>query len=85
MNEQIVSFRDEDVDGCGTDVVVLARIYGNDITFGVIDKVKKAISDYKKENDGDWDTDGCLDTAKEQLELDGYEVHWIHPAVEICF
>lgn len=85
MNEHIIKFIDEDVDGCGTDVTVLARVYGNDITVGTIDRIKEAISNYKKENEGEWDTDSCLDVATEQLEAEGYEVHWINPSIEICF
>ena len=85
MNEQIIEFIDENVDGCGTDVIVLAKIYGNDITVETIDSVKDAICNYKNENEGEWDTDGCLNVAQEQLEAEGYEVHWINPSVEICF
>lgn len=85
MNEQIIKFIDEDVDGCGTDITVLAKIYGNDITVETIDNVKDAICNYKNENEGEWDTDGCLNVAQEQLEAEGYEVHWINPSVEICF
>lgn len=85
MNEQIIKFIDEDVDGCGTNVTILARIYGNDITVETIDKIKEAIYNYKNENEGEWDTDGCLDAAQEQLETEGYEVYWINPSIEICF
>lgn len=85
MNEQIIKFIDEDVDGCGTNVEVLARIYGNDITVGTIDRVKDAICNYKNENEDEWDTDGCLDAAQEQLEAEGYEVYFIIPTIEICF
>lgn len=85
MNEQIVKFIDENVDGCGTDITVLAKVYGNDITAGTIDRVKNAICDYKNENEDAWDTDGCLNAAQEQLEAEGYEVHWMNPSLEICF
>lgn len=85
MSETIIKFTDVNVDGCGTDVVVLARVYRNDITVGTIDRVKTAICNYKNENEGEWDTDGCLDAAKEQLETEGYEVHFINPSIEICF
>ena len=85
MREHFIKFIDEDIDGCGTDVTVLARVYGNDITVGTIDRVKDAISNYKNENEGEWDTDGCLETAQEQLETEGYKVHWINTEAEICF
>ena len=85
MRENIIKLIDEDVDGSGTDMTVLARGDGNDITVGTIDRVKDAISNYKNENEGEWDTDGCLETAQEQLETEGYKVHWINTEAEICF
>lgn len=85
MNEQIIKFIIKDADGCGTNVITLARIYGNDITVETIDRVQDAICNYKNENEGEWDTDGCFDVAQEQLEAEGYEVHLISPSVEICF
>lgn len=85
MKEHFIKFIDEDVDGCGTDVTVIARVYGNDITFGTIDRIKDAICNYKNENEGEWDTDGCLAAAQEQLEMEGYEVDWIICEAEICF
>lgn len=85
MVETIIKFTDVDVDGNGTNIDILMRVYGNDITVGTIDRVKDAISNYKNENEGEWDTDGCIDAATEQLEAEGYEVHFINPAIEICF
>lgn len=85
MNETIVKFTDVDVDGCGTNIDVLARVYGKDITVETVDRIKDAIRNYKNENEDDWDTDGCLDVVQEQLESEGYEVYFINPAIEICF
>lgn len=85
MNEQIIKFTDVNVDGCGTDAGCLAKVYGNDITVETVDRIKDAINNYKNENEGEWDTDGCLDAAQEQLKVEGYEVHWINPSHEICF
>lgn len=86
MREHFIKFIDEDVDGCGTDVTVIARVYGNDITVGTIDRIKDAICNYKNENEGEWDTDGCLAAAQEQLEMERYEVYWINTCeAEICF
>lgn len=85
MVETIIKFIDEDVDGCGTDVVNFARAYGGDVSVGTIDRIKEAIENYKRENEGEWDTDGCLEAATEQLEAEGFEVHWINPNIEICF
>lgn len=85
MTEQIIKFTNVDVDGCGTDVPSLARIYGNAITTEITDRVKNAICGYIMENERIWDTNGCLAVAQKQLEAEGYEVHWIYPCTEICF
>ena len=85
MREYFIKFIAEDVNGCGT--VVLARVYGygNTITDETIHRVKNAIRCYKYKNEGKWDTDGCLQAAKEYLEFEGFEVHWINGDFEICF
>ena len=85
MREQFIKFVDENVDGCGTDVTAIAKVYGNDITVGTIDRIKDAICNYKSEYEGEWDTDGCLDAATEQLKVEGYEVFWVNETAEICF
>ena len=70
MREHFIKFIDEDI-------TVLARVYGNDITVGTIDRIKEAICNYKNENEDEWDTDGCLESAQEQFETEGYRVHWM--------
>ena len=84
MREQFIKFIDEDVDGCGTNITTIAKVYGNDITVGTIDRIKDAINNYKREDD-EWDTDGCLEAAQDQFEAEGYEVSWINEEIEICF
>lgn len=85
MREQFIKFVDENVDGCGTDVTAIAKVYGNDITVGTIDRIKDVICNYKSENEGEWDTNGCLEAAQDQFEAEGYEVSWINEEMEICF
>lgn len=85
MREQIIKFVDKNIDGNGTDITTLAKVYGNEITVGTIDRVKDAIENYKNENEGEWDTDECLEVAQKQLKTEGYEVYWINEEVEICF
>lgn len=85
MREQYIKFADEDVDGCGTDIISIAKVYGNEITIGTIDRIKDAICNYKNENEGKWDTDGCLNAATERLKAEGYEVYWVNETTEICF
>lgn len=83
--EHFIKFIDENVDGCGSDIVTFASVYGEDITNGTIERVKNAIDDYKNENEGEWDTDGCLDVAREQLETEGYEVKFLIESACISF
>lgn len=86
MKEQYIGFVDEDVDGYGTDIKTIAKIYGNNkITVGSVDRIKDAIRNYKNENKEEWDTDGWLDAATEQLKAEGYEVYWINETAEIRF
>ena len=51
MREHFIKFIDKDVDGCGKDVTILARVSGNDITVGTIDRIKDAICNYKNSSD----------------------------------
>lgn len=85
MKEQYIKFVDKDVDGCGTDITIYCKVYGSEITVGTVDRIKNAICNYKNENEGEWDTDGCLDVATEQLKAEGYEIYWIDEETEICF
>ena len=85
MKEQYIKFVDKNVDGCGTDITIYCKVYGNEITVGTVDRIKDAIYNYKNENEGEWDTDGCLDVATEQLKTEGYEVCWVNENAEICF
>lgn len=61
------------------------QVYGSEITIGTVNRIKDAICNYKNENEGEWDTDGCLDAATEQLKVEGYEVFWVNETAEICF
>mgnify|MGYP004595070701 CR=1 FL=1 len=79
MREHIIKFTIADN---RSNTVAIARVYGNDITLGVIDRVRAAVQNYK--NEGKWDTNGCFDSVQEQLEAEGYEVRWINEEMEIC-
>lgn len=83
MKEQIIKFTDRDVDGYGMHITAVARVYGEDITNGVINRIKSAINEYIGSEY--WDTDGCFHVAQEQLEKEGYKVQWINPCIEINF
>lgn len=84
--EQFINFIDVDVDGCGTDVTVPVRVVGEkSLTQEIVEKINTAIRDYKEENEGEWDTDGCIDVAFEVLEKEGYKVEIINPTIEIAF
>lgn len=60
MREQFISFNDCDVDGYS----VLARIYGEDITVGTINRIKDAVCNYKNKNEDEWDIDRCFEVAR---------------------
>lgn len=85
MKEQFIWFTTKDLDGWndGNDITVVARIYGKELTDGIIDRIKDAIWDYMNETEGEWHDDGCLDAAQEQLEKEGYNVEWIKADAEI--
>lgn len=80
---QFIKITDSDVDGCGTNLETSIQIEGESITNGVIARIKDAISDYKNECDGDWDTDGCVEAAWAQLEKEGYQCTFVDYAAEI--
>ena len=82
---QYIKFIDHDMDGCGTNLTIMAKVTGELITNGTVERVKNAIGDYQTENEGEWDTDGCLDAAKEQLEAEGYKVEFIAESACITF
>lgn len=83
--EQIIKFVDENVDGCGTDIVIIAKVKGKVLTEDIIDKIKGAIGGYKSSNAGEWDTEGCIDVATEVLESEGYGVDFVNADAVICF
>ena len=85
MTEHVIKFVDENVDGCGTNIESIAIVHGKDITDDVINDVKSSIEKYQNENPNEWDTDSCLDIAKETLESKGYDVKFICPTTEIHF
>lgn len=71
--KQIIKFIDTNVDGCGTNVESMVQIEGkHELTNGVIQRTKDAIEEYKKENNGEYDTDSIIDVACEHLESEGY-------------
>lgn len=86
MNETFIKFTDVNVDGCGTDVTNIAKITGDRLlTEEDTKKVAYAINTYKNTYAGEWDTDGCLDAAKEELERQGFKVEFVNPVCNLCF
>lgn len=52
--KQIIKLIDVDVDGCGTNVETMIQVEGKqELTNGIIERIKDAIDKYKKENDGE--------------------------------
>lgn len=71
--KQIIKFIDTNIDGCGTNVESMVQIEGkHELTNGVIQRTKDAIEEYKKDNNGEYDTDSIIDVACEHLESEGY-------------
>lgn len=84
--KQIVKLIDVDVDGCGTNVETMIEIEGKqELTNGIIQRTKDAIEKYKKENDGEYDTDSIIDVVCEHLESEGYMRDYISEDVDIEF
>lgn len=83
---QIINLIDKDVDGCGTNIETLFVIEGKQkLTTEIIQKVNTVIEKYKKENEGEWETDSILDVVCEYLENKGYMCDYIRPDVIIEF
>ena len=50
MLRQIIKFVDYNSDGCGTDIEMYVEVNGPELTNGVIERTKKAIEEYKNNN-----------------------------------
>ena len=84
--KQIVKLIDVDVDGCGTNVETMIQVEGKqELTNGIIQRAKDAIEKYKKENDGEYDTDSIVGVVCEHLESSGYMCDYISEDVAIEF
>lgn len=84
--KQIIKLIDVDVDGCGTNVEIMIQVEGKqELTNGIIQRTKDAIEKYKKENDGEYDTDSIVETVCEYLENEGYMCDHISEDVAIEF
>ena len=84
--KQIIKFIDTNIDGCGTNVESMVQIEGkHELTNGVIQRTKDAIEKYKKENNGEYDTDSIIDAACEHLESEGYMCDYISEDATIEF
>lgn len=85
--KQIIKFIDEDVDGCGLNVDTMIQVEGKqELTNEILLKTKDVIEKYKKENNGEYDTDSIIiDVACEYLESEGYMCDYISEDVTIMF
>lgn len=83
---QYIKFTDLYVDGCLGDVISdIIEVTGPELTDGVIKRTSDVIEAFKKETDGDWDTDGVLEVACEHLEKEGYTCKELAESAEITF
>lgn len=84
--KQIIKLVNVDVDGCGTNVETMIQVEGkHELTNGIIQRTKDAIEKYKKENDGEYDTDSIVSVVCEHLESEGYMCDYISEDVDIEF
>ena len=84
--KQIVKLIDVDVDGCGTNVETMIQVEGKqELTNGIIERIKDAIEKYKKENDGEYDTDSIVGVVCKYLESEGYMCDYISEDAAIEF
>ena len=83
---QIIKLTDVNVDGRGTNVEEMIQVEGKqELTNGIIQRTKEAIEEYKRENDGEYDTDSIIQAACEHLEEEGYMCDYLSADAEIEF
>ena len=84
--KQIIKFTDANVDGNGSNIDTLVQVEGRfPLTHGIVQRVEKAIEQYKNDNDNEWTTNDIVDAACKQLELEGYMCDSIIEDVSIEF
>lgn len=84
--KQIIKFIDVDVDGCGTNIETMVQVEGkHELTKGIFQGIKDTIQKYKKECDGEYDTDSIVETVCEYLENEGYMCNYISEDATIEF
>lgn len=81
-----IKFAEIDADGCGTYNDILIQVEGKtELTNGVIERTKKEIEKYKKQNPYEWDTNGAIEAACEHLKTAGYICNLVSPSYCIDF
>ena len=84
--KQIIKLIDVDVDGCGTNVETMIQVEGkHELTKRIFKGINDTIQKYKKECDGEYDTDNIVETVCEYLENKGYMCYHISEDVAIEF
>ena len=84
--KQVIKLIDVDVDGCGTNVETMIEVEGKqELTNGIIQRTKDVIEKYKKENNGEYDTDSIVGVVCEHLESEGYMYNYISEDIAIEF
>lgn len=84
--KQIVKLIDVDVDGCGTNVETMIQVEDeHELTKEIFQGIKDTIDKYKKECNGEYDTNSIVDVVCEYLEDEGYMCDYISEDVAIEF
>lgn len=75
---EYIKLVDSNVDGYSTEIDVYLKIEGDPyLTYGVIERTKTIIEQYKSDNEDEWDTDTIVDIVIEYLKTEGYNAEII--------
>lgn len=84
--KQIIKLIDVNIDGCNTNIATMIQVEGKqELTNGIIQRTKDTIDNYKKESNGEYDTDDIVNIVCEHLEKEGYMCDYISEDVIIEF
>lgn len=84
--KQIIKLIDVNVDGCGMNIESMIQVSSEqELTIEIIQKAKEVIEEYKKENDGEYDTNSIIDIVCDYLESEGYMCDYVSEDATIEF
>lgn len=82
----IIRFREENIDGCGTDVELMVRVTNMEVTNDHYDKLRNAIADIREEwEPEDQDTDSIVEEALDRVFGKDAAIEYIVPEYNVIF